>query len=52
MTIAQEAGGIQGLFDSMFSFLQRKTDFYYEMMPGDKMGFPPGVNLKIMYEIF
>lgn len=52
MTIAQEAGGINGLFESMFSFLYRKTDFFYESNPGDKMGFPPGVNVKIIYDIF
>ncbi len=52
MTIASETGGIHGLFESMFSFLLRRTDFYYESDPGDKMGFPPGVNVKIMFEIF
>lgn len=42
MTICQQAGdGIHGLLDSVFSFLQRRTDFYYEAEPGDKMGFPP-----------
>lgn len=29
---------------SVFSFLYKKTDFYYEAIPGDKIGFPPGVN--------
>ena len=52
MTIAQETGGIQGVFESMFSFLFRKTDYFYESDPGDKMGFPPGVNLKILYDNF
>ena len=52
VTIAQETGGINGLFDSMFSFLQRRTDFFYESNPGDKMGFPPGMNVKIMYDLF
>ena len=43
MTITQQAGnGINGLLDTMFSFLQRRTDFFYEAEPGDKMGFPPG----------
>lgn len=43
MTIAQEAGGISGLLNSFFSFLIRRTDFFYEADPGDKMGFPPGM---------
>ena len=42
MTITQQAGnGINGLLDTVFSFLQRRTDFFYEAEPGDKMGFPP-----------
>ena len=28
--------------DCFFSFLLRRTDFYYEAAPGAKMGFPPG----------
>lgn len=42
MGITQQAGnGIDGLLDTVFSFLQRRTDFFYEAEPGDKMGFPP-----------
>jgi len=42
MTVTQQAGdGIHGLLDTVFSFLQRRTDFFYEAEPGDKMGFPP-----------
>ena len=41
MTMTQEAGGLNPFFDTLFSFLQRRTDFYYEQEPGDKMGFPP-----------
>lgn len=26
----------------------RKTDFFYECDPGDKMGFPPGYNEKLV----
>jgi hypothetical protein len=29
-TIAKETGGIEGVLSSMFSFLLRRTDFYYE----------------------
>jgi hypothetical protein len=39
----QIGGGCPGLLDAVFGFLARRTDFYYEMEPGDKMGFPPGV---------
>ena len=39
----QSKGGVHGLLDSVYGFLQRRTDFYYEAMPGDKMGFPPQV---------
>jgi len=42
MTMTQEAGGLNPFLDCMFSFLQRRTDFYYEAEPGDRMGFPPG----------
>ena len=42
MQVTQQAGnGINGLLDVVFSFLQRRTDFFYEAEPGDKMGFPP-----------
>ena len=42
ITIVNETGGVEGLLHSMFSFLFRRTDFFYEMMPGEKMGFLPG----------
>ena len=47
-TIAKEAGGIEGLLGAIFSFLFRRTDYFYESDPGDKMGFPPGVSKKIV----
>jgi len=40
---SQIGNGLDGLLDQFFGFLQRRTDFYYEQEPGDKMGFPPGV---------
>ena len=39
----QSQNGVHGLLDSVYGFLQRRTDFYYEAEPGDKMGFPPGI---------
>jgi hypothetical protein len=58
--IAKETGGIEGLLNSLFSFLLRRTDFYYECKitiftigdPGDKMGFPPGVALNMLGNTF
>lgn len=52
VSITQEVGGLEGLFTSLFSFLLRRTDFFYESEPGDKMGFPPGVNEKMLLSIF
>jgi hypothetical protein len=41
-------GGIEGFIKSFFDFLFRKTDFFYECDPGDKMGFPPGYNKQLV----
>jgi len=44
MQITQRSGeGVDGLLNSVFGFLQRRTDFFYEAEPGDKMGFPPTI---------
>jgi len=40
--ITEKGQGIYGFFDVMFSFLYRRTDFFYEMAPGENMGFFPG----------
>ena len=48
MTMTQESGGLNPFLDCMFSFLQRRTDFYYEAEPGDNMGFPPGYSEQIV----
>jgi len=39
--ISEKGQGIYGFFDVMFSFLYRRTDFFYEMAPGENMGFFP-----------
>jgi hypothetical protein len=52
INIAREAGGIENLLDSFFSFMFRRTDFYYECEPNDNMGFPPGVAEMMVLNIF
>lgn len=44
--------GVHGLLDACYSFLQRRTDFYYVAEPGDKMGFPPGIAESMVYSYF
>ena len=42
--------GCDGLLDAVFGFLYRRTDFFYTMEPGGKMGFPPGQAInKVVY---
>ena len=48
MTMTQEAGGLNPFLESLFCFLQTRTDFYYEAEPGDKMGFPPGYSEQLV----
>ena len=48
LTMTQESGGLNPFLDCMFSFLQRRTDFYYEAEPGDRMGFPPGYSEQLV----
>ncbi len=40
--VTQIGKGPQGLLGATLGFLKRRTDFFYEAEPGDKMGFPPG----------
>ena len=51
-TIVRETGGLEGLVHSFFSFLGRRTDFFYEADPGDKMGFPPGYAPRMVYNLY
>ena len=52
INIAREAGSIENLLDSFFSFMARRTDFYYECEPNDNMGFPPGIAEVMVVNIF
>jgi len=53
MQITQQAGnGVDGLLNSVFSFLQRRTDYFYEAEPGDKMGFPPKYSEQLIYRYY
>lgn len=41
-TIITEKGqGVYGFLDVMLGFLYRRTDYFYEMAPGENMGFFP-----------
>lgn len=52
-TVVVEKGqGIHGFFDVVFGFMYRRTDFFYEMAPGENMGFLPGQNEAIVYNYF
>lgn len=50
--ITQKGEGIYGFFDTIFGFMYRRTDFFYEMAPGENMGFFPGQNEAIIYNFF
>ncbi|KAL3929511.1 MAG: hypothetical protein SGPRY_001932 [Prymnesium sp.] len=52
LNVAGQCGGIEPLFEVIFSFLYRKTDFFHIMQPGDKMGFPEGVAEKLLLRNF
>jgi hypothetical protein len=49
-TVLTEKGkGIFGFYDVVFGFMYRRTDFFYEMAPGENMGFFPGQAEAIVY---
>lgn len=52
LMLAQELGGITQIFEGLFSFLKRRTDFFVLSNPGDKVGFPPGVAEQIIFSIY
>jgi hypothetical protein len=47
--ITEKGQGIFGFFDVVFGFMYRRTDFFYEMAPGENMGFFPGQAEAIVY---
>jgi hypothetical protein len=50
--ITEKGQGIYGFFDVIFGFMYRRTDFFYEMAPGENMGFFPGQAEAIVYNYF
>lgn len=40
--IVEKGNGVYGFMDVVMGFLYRRTDFFYEMAPGENMGFFPG----------
>jgi hypothetical protein len=47
--IVEKGQGIYGFFDVVFGFMYRRTDLFYEMAPGENMGFFPGQAESIVY---
>jgi hypothetical protein len=50
--ITEKGQGIYGFFDVIFGFMYKRTDFFYEMAPGENMGFFPGQAEAIVYNYF
>jgi hypothetical protein len=50
--IVEKGQGIYGFFDVVMGFMYRRTDFFYEMAPGENMGFFPGQAEAIVYNYF
>jgi hypothetical protein len=50
--ITEKGQGIYGFFDVVFGFMYKRTDFFYEMAPGENMGFFPGQAEAIVYNYF
>ncbi|KAF5395107.1 NudC domain-containing protein 3 [Paragonimus heterotremus] len=51
--ILQHEGKIEKFLDVIFGFLMRRTDFYHIMTPDQKkLGFPPGVSLRMVVRAF
>jgi hypothetical protein len=50
--ITEKGQGIYGFFDVVFGFMYRRTDFFYEMAPGENMGFFPGQAEAIVYNYY
>ena len=50
--VAGQCGGIEPLFDTIFSFLYRKTDYFHVMKSGDKIGFPQGRAQQLLLNSF
>lgn len=53
LDIAQQQGSIENFLDVIFSFLQRRTDFFHEMTStADTIGFPKGRAKEIIQTAF
>lgn len=50
--IVEKGQGIYGFFDVVFGFMYRRTDLFYEMAPGENMGFFPGQGESIVYNYY
>lgn len=50
--IVEKGQGVYGFLETVMGFLYRRTDFFYEMAPGENMGFFPGQSEAIVYNFF
>ena len=50
--IVEKGQGIYGFFDVVFGFMYKRTDFFYEMAPGENMGFFPTQAEALVYNYF
>lgn len=50
--IVEKGEGVYGFLDVILGFMYRRTDFFYEMAPGENMGFFPGQAEAMIYGYF
>lgn len=52
LQMCQGHASMEGILNTFFSFLRRKTDFYHVLQGDERVGFPPGVAEKLVIQAF
>ena len=52
LQMCQGHDSMEGILNTFFSFLRRKTDFYHVLQGDERVGFPPGVAEKLVLQAF